>query len=275
MTTQNTHISITFNLLEQILAAKLSITTTRLLIAMIYMQDRADLWRSDDLYIQNPEEAATWAFGTELRALVGPAGSNNARSLKKLVDEVAGRGLFDEITLTDRNSRLSWRFSKTVHEMMALRWSGENFALLDIEKVRACRSPTTLDLYCRVRNLRKSRIPEFEMPLEGRWCDHRVNFLCAMQQVVTLENTTAFVGLELVRRGEGSQRLLVRLRHEGTTWYPAKIRFWAFNARVFRVSPTEIIEIDGENFENYAITGEDPALVEANLRKNLVASGGS
>lgn len=273
MNTQNTYVSITFNLLEQILAAKLSITTTRLLIAMIYMQDRADLWRSDDLYIQNPDEAATWAFSTELRALVGPAGSNNARSLKKLVDEVAGRGLFDEINLTDRNGRLSWQFSKAVHEIMALRWSGENFALLNIENVRACRSTTTLDLYCRVRNLRKSCIPEFKLPLKGRWCDRRAKFLGALQQVVTMENTTAFVGLEWVRCGAASHRLLVRRRHEGTTWYPAKIQFWAFNARVFRVSPTEIIEIDGGNFEHYAIAGEDPALVEAALRKNLVASG--
>lgn len=275
MSTQNTYVSITFNLLEQILAAHLSITTTRLLIAMIYMQDRADLWRSDDLYIRNPEEAATWAFGAELRALVGPVRSNNARSLEKLIDEVAGRGLFDEITLTDRNSRLSWRFSKTVHEIMALRWSGENFALLDIDNVRACRSATTLDLYCRVRNLRKSCIPELELPLEARWCDHRAKFLFALQQVVSMENTTAFVGLEWVRRGVASQRLLVRLRHKGTTWYPAKIRYWAVNARVFRVSPTEIIEIDGEKFEHYAIAGEEPTLVEANLRKNLVASGES
>lgn len=275
MTTQNTHVSITFELLEQILAAGLSITTTRLLIGMIYMQDRADLWRSDDLHIRNPEEARTWAFGAELRALVGPAGSNNARSLKRLIAEVAGRGLFDEIALTDRNSRIRWQFDRRVHEMMVARWLGVNFALLDIENVRACGTTTSLDLYCRLRNLRKHPIPEFELPLEARWCDHRLKFLRALQHVVTMENTTAFVALEWVRRGEGCQRLLVRLRHKGTTWYPDKIRYWSLNARVFRVSPTEIAEIDGGDLRCYAIPGEDPALVEENLRKNLVASGQS
>lgn len=271
MSTQNTKISITFEFLAQILAAGLSTTTTRLLIGMIYMQDRADLWRSDDLYVHNPEMARSWAFGAELRALVGPAGSNNARPLKKLVAEVAERGLFDEITLSDKNSRIHWQFSNTVHEMMAVRWGGPDFALLDIENVRACGSMTPLDLYCRVRNLRNHPIPEFELPLEGRWCDRRSKFMRGLQQVVTMENTTAFVGLEWVRTGQGCQRLLVRLRHKGTTWYPAKIRFWSLNARVFRVSPSEITEIDGQDLRCYAIPGENPAQVEANLKKNLVA----
>jgi hypothetical protein len=213
-----------------------------------------------------------WAFGAELRALVGPAGSGNARCLKILIAEVADRGLFDELALTEGNSRIHWQFSKCVHEMMASRWLGADFALLDLEKVRACSSLTTFDLYCRVRNLRNHPIPEFELPLESRWCDFRKKFLKNLRQVVIAEDTMAFVGLEWVRRGEGSQRLRVRLRHKGTTWYPDKLRYWARNARVFRVSPYEITEIDGQDLTNYAMSGENSEQVEANLRKNLAAS---
>lgn len=275
MSTQNTQVSITSELLEHILAPGISITTARLLIGMIYMQDRADLWRSDDRFVEVPKAARTWAFGAELRALVGPVGANNARSLRKLIAEVTGRGLFDDIRLTDRNSRLRWQFGKSIHEMMASRWFIADFALLDVKNVRACSSMSTLDLYCRVRNLRNHPIPEFELPLEGRWCDHRLKFLQALQQVVTMENMTAFVGLEWVRRGESCRRLLVRLRHKGTTWYPDKIRYWSINARVFRVSPSEITEIDGRDLRHYAISDESPEQVEANLRKNLAASSQS
>ncbi|QPZ91573.1 hypothetical protein [Thioclava electrotropha] len=269
MSDQNKQISVTFELLEQILAAGLSTTTTRLLISMIYMQDRENLWRSDEYFIHKPQDAKMWAFGAELRALVGPTGSNNAKSLKKLIEEVDGRGLFDAVSLTDRNTQIHWQFSRDVHEMMACRWLGPDFALLDLDKVRACGSIITLDLYCRVRNLRKKRVPEFELPLEVRWRDYRQKFLGSLQQVVTMENTIAFVGLEWVRRAEGRQRLLVRLRHKGTTWYPDKIRYWSMNARVFRVSSNEIAEIDGRNLRQYALPGESPGQVEANLRKNL------
>ena len=57
MDNQNTQVSVSFELLEHVLAAKLSITTKRLLIGMTYMQDREELWRSDDRYIQNLEQA--------------------------------------------------------------------------------------------------------------------------------------------------------------------------------------------------------------------------
>ena len=271
MDTQNTQISITFELLERILAAGLSIATTRILICMIYVQDREALWSTDDRFMQNPEEAKMWAFGTELRSLVGPTGSNNARSLKNLVSEVGNRGLFDELFLTDRNSRIHWQFNRSVHELMALRWLGQNFALLDLEKVRACGSMTTLDLYCRVRNLRNHPIPEFEMPLEARWCDHRKKFLLGLQKIVAMENTTAFVGLEWIRRGNNRRRILVRLRNETTTWYPNKLRYWSFNARVFRVSDSEITEIDSRDLRRYVIPGEMPDQVETNLKRNLAS----
>ncbi|WP_425072422.1 hypothetical protein [Sagittula sp. S175] len=275
MTTQNRQVSITFDLLEQILAAGLSITTMRLLIGMIYMQDRADLWRSDDLYLQHPEQAKTWAFCAELRSLVGPVGANNARSVKTLIAETAGRGLFEEITLSDLNRQIHWQFCGSVHAMMSTRWLGANFALLDVENVRACRTPMSLELYCRLRNLRKHPIPEFELPLTERWSVHRPKLMPALKQVVAMENTTAFVGLELVRQGVEYQRLRLRFRHKGTTWFPEKIRFWSLGARVFRVSPDEIVEIDGKDFRCYAIPGENPTKVEANLRKNLAGAGRS
>ncbi len=272
MSTNNTYISISFELLENILAAGFSITTTRLLIGMIYTQDRSDLWRSDNLYMIHPAEAETWAFGAELRKLVGPAKANSAAPLNALIAEVEGSGLFNEILMTHGNRRIRWCFSPAVHEKMALRWLGEDFALLDIHHVAACRTLTTLDLYCRARNLRKHPIPEFTIPLERRWCDCRRDHFQALKQVAGMIGTTFFVGLEWERRGEGIQRLRIRLRHEGTTWYPDKLRYWTSNARVFRVSASDDTEINGRDFGNYAIGDEKPAQVEANLRKNLPTS---
>jgi hypothetical protein len=269
MTIKNTYVSISFELLKNILSAGFSITTTRLLIGMIYIQDRADLWRSDDRYMSQPAEAETWEFGAELRKLVGPTKVNSAAPLIALIADVQGSGLFDEIFMTHGNRRIRWRFSPVVHEKMALRWLGEAFALLDIHHVAACRTVSTLDLYCRSRNLRNHRIPEFIVPLERRWCDCRRDLFLALKQVAGMVGTTFFVGLEWERRGEGVQRLRIRLRHEGTTWYPDKLRYWALNARVFRVSESDEIEIDGQDLRDYAIWNEDPAQVEANLRKNL------
>lgn len=271
MSTNNTYVSISFELLENILAAGFSITTTRLLIGMIYVQDRADLWRSDDRYISSPAEAESWEFGSQLRKLVGPAKANSATPLIALIAEVEGSGLFDQIFMSHGNCRIRWRFSPVVHEKMALRWLGDAFALLDIHHVAACRTMTTLEFYCRARSLRNHPIPEFVIPLEKRWCDSRRDILKALKQVANMIGTTFFVGLEWDRRGEGTQQLRIRLRHEGTTWYPNKIRYWALNARVFRVSASTDIEIDGKDFRHYAVENEDPAEVEANLRKNLCA----
>lgn len=268
MDTNNTNVSITFGLLESILGAKFSITTTRLLIGMIYLQDRQELWRTDDRFIQDPDQARMWCFGSELRALVGPSKVNKAAPLLNLISEVEESGLFDIIQMSNRNHRLQWGFSAGVHNAMALRWSGD-FALINIEHTAACRNLTTLELYCRIRNLRNHRIPEFEMPLAKRWCDYRREFFRSLQQAVALTGTTAFVGLEWVRRGDGEQRLLIRLRHSGTTWYPDKLRKWSLNARVFRVSNGTATMIDSRNLSEYAIKGEKPYDVEANLRKNL------
>lgn len=271
MSTNNTKVSISFELLESILAAGFSITTTRFLIGMIYMQDRTDLWRSDDRYMTHPAEAETWEFGAVLRKLVGPRKANSAAPLIALIAEVEGSGLFDKILMTHGNCRIRWRFSPVVHEKMALRWLGEAFALIDIHQVAACRAHSTLDLYCRSRNLRKHPIPEFVRPLERRWCDCRRDLFQALRQVAEMIDTTFFIGLEWQRRGEGVQHLRIRLRHEGTTWYPDKLRYWAPNSRVFKVSASASKEIDGRDFRDYAIGHEDPAQVEKNLRKNLYA----
>jgi len=59
MATNNTYVSISFELLENILSAGFSITTARLLIGMIYAQDRADLWRSDDRDIYQKYQTPT------------------------------------------------------------------------------------------------------------------------------------------------------------------------------------------------------------------------
>ena len=108
MTTNNTNVSISFELLENILTAGFSITTTRLLIGIIYVQDRADLWRSDDLYMAQPEEAETWEFGSELRKLVGPTKANSAAPLIKLIAEVQGSGLFDRIVRQEPSNSLAF-----------------------------------------------------------------------------------------------------------------------------------------------------------------------
>ncbi|WP_150120713.1 MULTISPECIES: hypothetical protein [unclassified Sulfitobacter] len=271
MDTENKNVSITFDLLNSILEAEFSITTTRLLIGMIFLQDRHELWRTDDLYMQDTTRASMWCFGAELRHLVGPSKANKAAPLLNLIAEVSGSGLFDAIHMSNRNHRIHWCFSSAVHQLMALRWS-DDFALIDIRHAAACRSATTLNLYCRIRNLRNHRIPEFEIPLSKRWCDYRREFFQSLQQAVELAGTTAFVGLEWVRRGNGQQRLLIRLRHEGTTWFPDKLRSWSLNSRVFRVSHYEVAEIDKRDFREYAIDGENPTDVEANLRKNLPAA---
>jgi len=274
MTPSNGKVSITFALLERIFTARYSITTTRLLIAMIHLQDMHDLWSTHDEFMRFPERAQTWASGAELRALVGPKAANKAAALTRLVSEVSdhaqtgGLDLFDKIAMIHKNRTLTWQFPPFVHELMALRWQ-KNFAILDLGHVAQCRSNRTLILYCSVQNLRKSWIPEFCGPVEGLWSDYRPGLFDSLRQVAAMVDTTFFVGLEPIRGSRSTESVRYRLRHPGTTWYPDKIRHWAHGARVFKISASDAREIEPRNLCEYAIGNEEPAQVEAILRRNL------
>ena len=212
-------------LAEVVAFLPLSAPTLRVLHALLHWQHTYVEWRPE--FVNDPDAASTWCRVADLRASLDMR-SRDARTLRRAVEELSSRGIFDFILLSENNRNLRWCFSSNVHELMLERT--DRYALLDIDCIRACRTPAELMIYVLTAQVWQMRYPEFFLYSESLrqdpssdaqlidWRRERRRLCPAFIHVAGLLGAEFVLRLLQDQRRPGIGKVSVRLRHPSARW---------------------------------------------------------
>lgn len=255
MPADNGKIQIAQVLVEHLRQAGFSLTSLKLILAMLHHQDRQELWIRDA--IEKPSLARTWIDGTRLRAVVGPRRENGATSLHRLVVEARSTDLFDDIRLIERNRILEWQFSSVTHLLMADRIF-DYYTLLDLAEVADCRSLEDLNYLIVIRHVFKAPVPKLYGPSSADWSRLRTKHMASLSRVAKMTGVTLLVIETRDKRDYNLHHVECRACHAQTTWWISAIRKYPAGAKVTLIDASGRQTIDPKSFDFSHLPGVVP-----------------
>ncbi|OWY10296.1 hypothetical protein DEM26_18635 [Thioclava sp. NG1] len=256
MPADNGKIQIAQVLVEHLRAARFSLASLKLILAMLHHQDVQELWIREA--IETPSLARTWIDGTRLRAIVGPRRENGATSLHRLVAEAKTTDLFDDIRLIERNRILAWQFSGLVQRFMADRLS-DYYTLLDLAEIADCGSLEDLNYLIVLRHVFKGKAPKFQGPSSMNWSRLRGKHMASLTRIAKMTGVTLVVIESRDRQDYGLHHVECRVCHAQTTWWISAIRKYPAGAKVTLIDASGSRKIDPTTFDFSHLPGVVPS----------------
>jgi hypothetical protein len=226
-------------------------------IRLLHVLLHATCRRTDDWYRGTAlqPDAGYRASCMDLRRRLGLEASNSNRVIRDTLPRLAATGLFQEIRLAHRNRKLVWRFAD---DTFAALFSDSDYGLLDIAALATLKSRFDLDLWVHLAIVRRMNAPRIAFPLEDlyalrdsqgalAWSDLRKPFLGALHKIAALHEMQVVLLLDWEGRLPGIDRVLLRLRHAGTSWrYEALGKTYLDTVRVIVLDATMRAELKPE-----------------------------
>ncbi|MGR3608711.1 MAG: hypothetical protein ACU0BN_07615 [Sulfitobacter sp.] len=214
---------------EIIKTHRFSAPTSKLLYALIFLQDQAsESWPTILYEGDKPQEH--FVFVNELRRLCFSAKTGSSRFLRQPVAELEELPfLFDRLEIAGNGRFLIWRFTEWFFRIMS---DMNIYALIDATEIGRCRRKFDGALLAQIALHRKKRMPEFRLigPNHGFESDElgpkpalvpaqiKRQLNGSLQEWSNATGTTFSVMLVHEGARPGYSDVIVRMRHKDTKW---------------------------------------------------------
>jgi len=214
------------NVVTLLESAKLSLNGLRFVHATYHHLDNHPGWTPSHMSLKPTmtDSRICTVLAAELCATTGTPGANDISMIRKGIEDVEGRNLFQHLELDRRKVR--FRYSKQMAEATQ-HFKNAKFAILDCDEIARLRSPWDVLFYTRASMVTRQDWPVFSLPricpVSEPWKETKRTWLAAACRVGERLNQHYVVIPELDAKREHVTGVRVKIVHGRSKWSKGKI----------------------------------------------------